>query len=271
MTEILDLSEPFLDTYCHCLEDWSDEIKEAGDHKRLWYERMKGRGLRVKLAVADGQAVGMIQYVPIELGYAEGRDLYSILCIWIHGYKQGVGNRQKRGLGTALLQAAEEDAKALGAKGMTAWGVSLPFFMRASWFRKHGYLKADSNGSIVLLWKSFEAGAVPPLWIREKKRPEAGTEKPRVTAFVSGWCPAMATVYERARRAAAEFGDAVEFQGISTADRALYLDWGISDGLFIDGRPVRTGPPPSYAKIRRKIARRAKRAKKPRPSAIPPA
>ncbi len=117
------------------------------------------------------------------IGYAEGGDLYSILCIWVHGYKKGVGNRQKRGLGTALLQAAEEDAKALGAKGMTAWGVSLPFFMRAAWFRKHGYLKADNNGSIVLLWKPFEAGAVPPLWIREKKRPEAGTEKPRVTAF----------------------------------------------------------------------------------------
>jgi GNAT superfamily N-acetyltransferase len=268
--EIQDLSAPFVETYVHCLEDWSDEIKEAGDHKGLWYERMKDRGLRVKLAVADGQAVGMIQYVPVELGYAEGRDLYSILCIWVHGRKQGVGNRQKRGLGTALLRAAEEDAKALGAKGMTAWGVSLPFFMRASWFRKHGYLKADKNGMSVLLWKPFDPSAEAPRWIREKKRPAAGEGKTRVTAFVSGWCPAMAMVFERARRAAAEFGGAVEFQDIATADRAVFLDWGIADGLFIDGRPVRTGPPPSYKKIRRKIARRVKKVKPRMPDRVCP-
>lgn len=268
--EIRDLSEPFLDTYVRCLEEWSDELKEAGDHKRLWYERMKDRGLRVKLAVINGRACGMIQYVPVELGYAEGRDLYSILCIWVHGYKQGVGNRQKRGLGTALLQAAEEDARALGAKGITAWGVSLPFFMRASWFRKHGYLKADSNGSLVLLWKPFAAAAEAPRWIREKKRPAAGKGTTRVTAFVSGWCPAMAMVYERARRAAGEFGGAVEFQGIATGDRAVFLDWGISDGVFIDGRPVRTGPPPSYKKIRRKIARRVKRATRRAPDRVCP-
>ena len=269
--EIRDLSEPFLDTYCHCLEDWSDEIKEAGDHKRLWYERMKDSGLRVKLAVVDGQAVGMIQYVPIELGYAEGRDLYSILCVWVHGHKKGVGDRQKRGLGTALLRAAEEDAESLGAKGMTAWGVTLPFFMRASWFKKHGYRKADKNGISALMWKPFAADAAPPRWIREKKRPAAGTEKPRVTAFVSGWCPAMAMVFERAKRAAAEFGDAVEFEGISTEDRAVFLDWGIADGLFVDGRPVRTGPPPSYKKIQRKIARRVKRAKGRGPDRVCPA
>ena len=29
--------------------------------------------------------------------------------------------------------------------------------------------------------------------------------------------------------------------------------WGISDALFIDGKAVRTGPPPSYDKIMRKI------------------
>ncbi len=268
--EIRDLAEPYVDTYVHCLEEWSDEIKEAGDHKHRWYERMKDHGLRVKLAVVEGRACGMIQYLPVELGYAEGRDLYSILCIWVHGHKQGVGNRQKRGLGAALLRAAEEDARSLGAKGMTAWGVSLPFFMRASWFRKHGYLKADKNGMSVLLWKPFDAAAEAPRWIREKKRPAAGEGKTRVTAFVSGWCPAMAMVFERARRAAAEFGGDAEFQEISTADRAVYLDWGISDGLFIDGRPLRTGPPPSYKKIRRKIARRVKKAKPRMPDRVCP-
>jgi hypothetical protein len=34
-------------------------------------------------------------------------------------------------------------------------------------------------------------------------------------------------------------------------------EWGITDGLFIDGREMRVGPPPDYEKIRKKIARKA--------------
>jgi len=71
----------------------------------------------------------------------------------------------------------------------------------------------------------------------------------------------MNMVGERARRAAAEFGDRVAFTEVDTSDRAAYLEWGIADGLFIDGKPVRTGPPPSYDTIRRKIARRVKKIK----------
>jgi hypothetical protein len=47
---------------------------------------------------------------------------------------------------------------------------------------------------------------------------------------------------------------------INTLDREVFLDWGISDGLFVDGKPVRTGPPPSYEKILGRIARRVKKS-----------
>ena len=59
---------------------------------------MKCKGLRVKLALDDGErAVGMIQYVPIEYARAEGPDLYFVQCIWVHGYEEGMGNQQGRG------------------------------------------------------------------------------------------------------------------------------------------------------------------------------
>ena len=113
----------------------------------------------------------MIQYLPIEHSPAQGSGLYFILCVWVHGYKQGRGNFQKKGMGTALLEAAEADARALGAAGMAAWGVVLPFWMRASWFRKHGYRKADTLGMMALVWKPFTADAAPPAWIRPRKKP----------------------------------------------------------------------------------------------------
>ena len=144
--EIVDLSPEHEGLYCLCLEDWSDEIREAGDHKARWYERMKQRGLRVKLARDDqGVIGGMIQYLPIEHSFLEGRDLNFVYCVWVHGYKQGRGNFQGRGMGKALLAAAEEDTRAQGKKGLAAWGVALPVFMKASWFKRQGYKRGRSD------------------------------------------------------------------------------------------------------------------------------
>ncbi len=39
-------------------------------------------------------------------------------------------------------------------------------------------------------------------------------------------------------------------------DKETFLEWGIADALFIDNKQVRTGPPPSYEKIKKKISKR---------------
>jgi len=258
--KIIDLTQEYEQLYFVCLEDWSDEIKEAGNHKENWYKQMKDKGLGVKLALDnDGNVGGMIQYIPIEYSTAEGQDLYFINCIWVHGYKEGQGNFQKRGFGKALLKAAEDDVKTKGAKGMVAWGVSLPFFMKASWFKKQGYLKVDKQSIQVLLWKPFTDNAVPPKWVRKKKVPKAIPGRVTVTSFKNGWCPAQNMIFERAKRAASEFGEKVDFKEINTFDKDVFLEWGIADALYINNKQIRTGPPPSYEKIKKKIAKHVKK------------
>lgn len=260
--KIIDLADEHKKLYFVCLEDWSEELKEAGNHKEVWYNKMKNKGLRVKLALDDnGQVGGMIQYTPAEHSFIEGKDLYFINCIWVHGHKEGRGNFQKQGMGKALLQAAEDDARALGAKGMAAWGIPLPFWMKASWFRKQGYTRVDQQGFLggVLLWKPFTQDAVPPKWINPKKKPELIPGTVTVTAFLNGWCPAQNMVFERARRAASELGDKVVFRKIDTFDRNNFLEWGISDALFVDNKRVNAGPPPSYEKIKNIIASRVRK------------
>jgi len=258
--QIISLTPEHEPLFCACLEDWSEEMKEAGDHKAQWLEKMRTKGLRVKLAVDDkGQVGGMIQYVPIEEAFVEGQGLYFVHCIWVHGHKQGRGNFQKKGMGTALLEAAELDARELGAKGMAAWGMAMPVFMRASWFKKHGYRKADSQGMMILLWKPFTEGAEPPRWIRDKKKPAPEPGRVTVTALVNGWCPGMNMAFERAKRAAAEFGDKVEFRAVDTFDRIVFREWGEPDAIFIDGKGMRMGPPPTYEKIRKAIAKRVRK------------
>ncbi|MBN2495446.1 MAG: GNAT family N-acetyltransferase [Deltaproteobacteria bacterium] len=261
---VIDLPEDKKDLFCLCLEDWSADAKESGPKRRQWLDRgMKHHGLRAKLALDDdGVEGGMIQYGPIEHSHVDGEGLYFIYCIHVHGYKQGRGNFRKRGMGKALLAAAEQDARALGASGMASWGIWLPFWMKASWFKKHGYRKADRQGLAVLLWKPFRDDARPPRWFpKTNKLPAPVPGKVDLTAFSSGWCLAQNLVYERAKRAAAEFGDAVVFREIDTSARSAVAEWGVADEVLLDGEVLQKGPPPSYEAIRKRIARRVARLK----------
>lgn len=248
---IIDLGDEHKNLFSLCLEDWSADAAEAGSRRTQWIDRSLAKGLRAKLAEDDdGRIGGMIQYLPVEESFVDGKGLYFIPCIWVHGHKQGRGNFQGCGMGSALLEAAETDARKLGARGMAAWGLWLPFWMKASWYKKHGYRKAARQGVAVLVWKPFTEDATPPRWFKVNPRlPGNVPGKVTVTAFVNGWCMACNLTTERAGRAASRFGDKVFFQEIDTSDRRTLTEWGRADALFIDGKEVRTGPPPKYEKI----------------------
>ena len=247
--------------YFLCLEDWSPEMAESGRHKECWFNKKREK-VRVKLATDDaGNIGGMIQYLPIEESFAEGHGLYMVLCIWVHGYKEGRGNFQKKGMGKALLKAAEDDVRGLGAKGIAAWGISLPFWMKASWFKKQGYVVADKMDGRILLWKKFSEDAETPRWMRLKKKPVPVPGFVTVTGFNSGWCPASSITFERARKAASEFGGKVRFVHIDTSDRKTFLEWGIDNAVFVDDIDMTVGPPLTYAKLHKIIKHYVKKLK----------
>jgi GNAT superfamily N-acetyltransferase len=258
---IADLDETTKPIFCQCLEEWSDDVKETGDRRCRWVDRFIPRGLRAKIALDDaGTPGGMIQYLPIEQSTVDGSGLYFITCIWVHGHKQGRGNFQGRGMGKALLAAAEEDARALGAKGMAAWGLLLPFWMKASWFRRHGYRSADRDGIASLLWKPFAADARPPRWFRRTAKPlELTPGRVNLTCFVNGWCTVGLVTAERARRIAGELGDRVVFREVDTSEHATVAEWGLADALFVDGKQLMTGPPISPERIRKIVRKKVAR------------
>jgi N-acetylglutamate synthase-like GNAT family acetyltransferase len=255
--KIVDITPETESHYFCCLEEYSDDIKEAGDQKQRWYNRMKDNGLKVKFALDDNDVIGgMIQYIPIEHSMFEGENLYVVLCIWVHGHKQGRGDYRKKGMGKAMLKVAEEDAKQLGANGLVTWGLVIPVFMRSSWFKKHGYKVVDKSGITRLLWKPFNENAIPPKFIRPKKRPVNGKGKVNLTMFRNGWCQTMNVACERARKASLDFPGKINLQEFETIDKEVVNEWGISDALYIDGKEVRVGPPPTYKTIRKKIEKR---------------
>jgi hypothetical protein len=75
---------------------------------------------------------------------------------------------------------------------------------------------------------------------------------------VSGWCTGGDLVVERARRAANELGDKAAYCEIDTSEPGAVAKWGISDAVFVDGKVVRGGPPPSFDKIRSIITKRVR-------------
>ncbi len=259
--KIIDLDEHRKRTYFHCLEEWSDDMKDSGPYKENWYEAMKKNGLRVKLAVDDNEnVVGMIQYLPVERTHVIGTGLYFIYCIWVHGHKQGVGNNQHRGIGKLLLQTAENDVRESGGSGIAAWGLALPVWMKASWFKKMGYRKIDKDGLACLMWKPFSESATPPKWAKIKAVPVLIPGKVSITAFVNGWCPAQNIAFVRAKRVAEEFPGSVIFNEINMLDEENRRRWGNVEGLFIDDKQLRSGPPPSYEKIKKIVEKRVKKS-----------
>ena len=64
---VVDVDDTTKTLFCQCLEDWNDEVREAGDRRCRWFDRLTLRGLRARLALDDaGTPGGMIQYLPIE-------------------------------------------------------------------------------------------------------------------------------------------------------------------------------------------------------------
>jgi GNAT superfamily N-acetyltransferase len=221
---------------------------------------MKNKGLKVKYALDENNTIGgMIQYIPVEHSMFEGSNLYVVLCIWVHGHKMGRGDHRKKGMGKALLKAAEDDARELGADGLVTWGIIIPVFMRASWFRRHGYKTVDKAGMMRLLWKPFNEKAIPPKFIKPKKMPAKGEGKINVTMFRNGWCQTINIACERAKRASADFPGKINLQEYDGTDKTVVSEWGISDALYIDGKEVWAGPAPAYKKIHKKIEKQVQR------------
>jgi len=254
--KIIDIKEEYFETYACCFENWSEEMTNAGEHKRNWYNKLKEKGLKIKLALDENNvACGLIQYLPSEYSFIDAENIYFIPCIWVHGYKdKGVGNKQNKGIGTALLKAAEEDAKINGAIGIAAWGLSEPFWMPASWYKKNGYIIADKSGLMELVWKSFNENTKAPKWLKTRKNPEKIPGKVTVTAIISGWCTAYNVGFENFKKASKELG--AEFIEVNTLNSEVIRKWGQTDAIFIDDELINLGPPPSYEETKKMIKSR---------------
>jgi hypothetical protein len=84
---------------------------------------------------------------------------------------------------------------------------------------------------------------------------------------VGSWFPAVgrdretvrALFEHRFRRVSAEHGDKVVFNEVSTLAKGAMLAHCQKDAVFIDGKELSPGPPPTEEKVRRILAKRVAR------------
>jgi len=239
-------------TFLRCLHDERPDDPRVVALRRRWFEAHRDKGLRAKVLVLDtGEVAALCQCMPVERTHIEGNDLLAILCIWVHGYDHHIGNRQGNGYGRLILEAIEDDARDSGFAGVVAWGMDFPYWNPVSFYEHMGYTRVDKTGQAVLVWKVFRDGAAEPRWAREVRRPEGVPGKVSVVVFVNGWCTGGCSQCVTAREAVAGLDDVVDYREIDTSDPDVLREWGISDGLYVNGEPYRPYEPPCTSEMLR--------------------
>jgi GNAT superfamily N-acetyltransferase len=239
-------------TFLRCLHDEAPDDPRVIDIRRRWVEENRAKGLRTKVLILDtGEVAGLCQYMPIEHSHFTGEGLMAIDCIWVHGYEHHIGNRQGNGYGRYILESIEEDARSSGALGVAAWGMDFPDWNPVSFYEHMGYERVEKAGLAVLVWKPFSDAALQPGFLRGGRRPAARDDKVSVAVFVNGFCTSACGQCIQAREAVDGLESIVDYLEVDTSNRDALLSWGISVGLFVDGKPHRSTEPPCTSEVLR--------------------
>jgi len=136
-----------------------EEIDTFAKRRIAWLRNMYEKGSRVKIASIDNDQVGFLHIMPIEIcpWGPIGRDLMVIPCLTVIGKAKG------RGIGRALINSTEEEAKRQGRKGIITIGYyHNRWFMPAPFFEKCGFSMIERRGTIGILGKFFGESAESP-------------------------------------------------------------------------------------------------------------
>jgi hypothetical protein len=259
--KLIDVDRETEPTFLRCLHDERPDDPRVVRLRRRWFDAHRDLGLRAKVLILDtGEVAGLCQYAPIEHTHIVGEDLLVILCVWVHGYDHHIGNRQGNGYGRYILESIESDARGSGTAGLVAWGMDFPYWNPVSFYEHMGYSRVDKSGTAVLVWKPFRDSATPPRFPRQVRRPEGAPDKVSLTVFLNGWCTGACAQCVTAREAAEGLDDIVDYREVDTSSRDALREWGISDGIYVEGEPYRPDEPPCTSEdLRRDLIELAER------------
>lgn len=253
MVEIKDLTvENIWDEAGFCFQQLNPEAPYSeGDKERylegkkrkakFLKEKMK-RGGRAKIAYRDNNAVGFIEYYPIEIAPMEivGKDLMVIFCMDVKEKRQGIGS--------ALLNACLEDSRKLGRKGVAVTCAD-DHWMAQSFFQKHGFIEVVKGKWMSILLKKFEE-VEHPNWLQGSFEPKLQKGKIVVSIFQNDRCAIIWRNAEVVRKVAQEFKEHVVINEYDTNTRESILKYKEVGAIYVNKKCVVGGPPVKEEEIR---------------------
>lgn len=208
------------------------------------------KDLRIKVALLSDKPVGFIHIYPIENSPCGplGNDLSVIMCVLV------LSDRRKSGIGSALIKAAEEEARYQGRKGIVAkayyidrYAIPALFIEKCGYTRVRGprqmpvkgmdeYLKDEA-----LLWKVFAGSPEPPQFLERNYKYEPVPGKVVVDLFHSASCLTGFLEREHVREVCRDFGDRIKFNQYNADNPEILRKHQISRGIFINGKEIGWG------------------------------
>lgn len=249
--------EYFVATCTHVNE--SAEIDASSRRRSAWFKKMYRQGLRIKVATLNGERVGFIYVMPIEVcpWGPLGRDLAAFPCLVAHSKVKG------QGVGRALVAAAEAEAQKQRKKGLATYGYYHDcWFMPAAYFEKLGFVAAARRGDAAILWKTSDSSAEAPYFLESEPLPEPPPGKVTVDLFFNTFCETSDVEGQRVRELAATFGDAVALREYDASDPATLRRYGRSRGIFVNGEEIFWGHEAPREGIREAISKALTRERK---------
>jgi len=242
--------EYFISACSHVNE--SEEADACARARLGWLRSMREHGVCSKAALLDGEHAGFIYVMPIEVcpWGPLGRDLLFLPCLVVLSEAKG------KGIGRAMVAAAEEEASRQGYKGIATRAFHHDFwFMPAAFFEKNGYEMARTRGNEAILWKRFDRSAEPPTFLESKYRYAPVPGKVVVDLFWHTFCGTSWVEAQRVREVTAEFGDAVVLNDFCADSREVLLRWQNCRAIFVNGHEIGWGYSAPREGIREAVVR----------------
>lgn len=229
--------EYFVGTCSHRNE--SDEIDASARRRIRWFEERRPQGVRALVALCEGRHAGFLFGMPIEASPwgPHGENLLVVPCLYVLPHSTG------QGIGGALLDAAEREARDQGLGGIVLQAICLEgwWFMPAAYFEARGWREADRRGATRLLWKPFSEEARPPRLIEPSYVFQPSPGRVVVDLFWNCFCLTSDVEAQRVRDVVAEFGDRVVLNEHRADGAETLAASGIPRALYVDGQEVSWG------------------------------
>lgn len=135
--------------------------KSPGYRSKLeWFLENYKYGLKLKIAVYDGQQVGFIEYIPAEYAFRPVKaDNYLFIHCIVNFSKQ---LRSKR-IASILINSCESDARNQNKSGVCVMTSSGVWMADKSLFEKNDYKECERLGRFELMVKKFDETAPNPV------------------------------------------------------------------------------------------------------------